>query len=160
MFSTLCYVGGFWVVMCFSIRLLEVVVAVLGKGQRWAEVGRYKWEPVGRRSPVPTVSWHKWSWGELRDDAHISPCQEELWFNLFKAGEWGSSFARAERRKKRRLRCWCQTGRGAQSTFTRRSWDTARLGTEVGFLIGLWSITKKSQQLMIGRENTAESNLL
>ena len=82
--------------MCFSIRLLEVVVAVLGRGQRWAvgrggqrwaEVGRYKWEPVGRRSPVPTVSWHKWSWGELRDDAHISPCQGELWFDFFKAEE-------------------------------------------------------------------------
>ena len=26
--------------MCFSIWLLEVVVAVLGRGQRWAEVGR------------------------------------------------------------------------------------------------------------------------
>jgi len=37
--------------------------------------------------PVPTVSWHKWSWGELRDDAHISPCQGELWFDFFKAEE-------------------------------------------------------------------------
>ena len=43
--------------MCFSIWLLEVVVAVLGRGQRWAEVGRGGQVQVGT-SWAPKPSSH------------------------------------------------------------------------------------------------------